>query len=61
MICGIYKITNTLNTHSYIGQSIDIEKRWKYHKNSNNWTKGPNKKKSFAFSFFEIWLRAFFF
>lgn len=25
---GIYKITNLINGHSYIGQSIDIERRW---------------------------------
>ena len=28
MSCGIYKITNKLNNHSYIGQSINIENRW---------------------------------
>lgn len=59
MICGIYKITNTLNTHSYIGQSIDIEKRWKYHKNSNNWTKGPNKKKALYLAFLKYGLEHF--
>lgn len=36
---GIYKITNQINGKCYIGQSIDIEKRWKQHisdaKNSN--------------------------
>lgn len=25
---GIYKITNKINNHSYIGQSTDIERRW---------------------------------
>jgi len=29
---GIYKITNTVNNKVYIGQSIDIETRWKNHK-----------------------------
>lgn len=29
---GIYKITNLINGHCYIGQSIQIEKRWKNHK-----------------------------
>ena len=29
MICGIYKITNTINSKVYIGQSIDIHRRWK--------------------------------
>lgn len=28
---GIYKITNQLNNKCYIGQSIDIETRWKQH------------------------------
>lgn len=28
---GIYKITNLINGHSYIGQSLNIEKRWKNH------------------------------
>lgn len=28
---GIYKITNKLNNKCYIGQSIDIENRWKQH------------------------------
>lgn len=29
---GIYKITNKINGKSYIGQSINIEQRWKEHK-----------------------------
>lgn len=28
---GIYKITNTITGAVYIGQSIDMEKRWKQH------------------------------
>lgn len=32
-ICGIYKITNKINGKIYIGQSIDIYKRWEEHKN----------------------------
>lgn len=28
---GIYKITNTLNGKCYIGQSIDIQRRWEEH------------------------------
>ena len=31
-ICGIYKITNQLNGHAYIGLSIDIERRSKEHR-----------------------------
>ena len=30
---GIYKITNLINQKSYIGQSIDIIRRWNKHKN----------------------------
>lgn len=29
---GIYKITNKVNNNSYIGQSVNIEKRWERHK-----------------------------
>ena len=32
IITGIYKITNLVNGKMYIGQSIDIYKRWKEHK-----------------------------
>ena len=30
-ICGIYKITNQITDECYIGQSVDISKRWKDH------------------------------
>lgn len=33
MSCGIYKITNMINNKSYIGQSVDIVRRWNKHKN----------------------------
>lgn len=36
MKCGIYKITNKINGHAYIGQSIDITTRWNHHKNFNS-------------------------
>lgn len=39
MSCGIYKITNMINQKSYIGQSIDIERRWRSHRNTYNWIK----------------------
>ena len=29
--CGIYKITNTITDECYIGQSVDIYKRWNEH------------------------------
>ncbi len=36
MKCGIYKITNIKNGKVYIGQSIDIEERWRQHKKDCN-------------------------
>lgn len=30
-VCGVYKITNTVNNKFYIGSSKDIENRWKQH------------------------------
>ena len=35
MITGIYKITNKINGHYYIGQSIDIKARFRGHKYSS--------------------------
>lgn len=32
MSCGIYKIVNTQNGKTYVGQSVDILKRWQSHK-----------------------------
>ena len=32
MTCGIYKIQNKIDGKAYIGQSINIERRWKEHK-----------------------------
>ena len=32
---GIYKITNKINDHCYVGQSIDIERRWYNHRTSD--------------------------
>ena len=31
-ISGIYKITNKINNKAYIGQSVNIFQRWKYHR-----------------------------
>ena len=31
-IQGIYKITNNINNHCYIGSSVDIYKRWREHR-----------------------------
>jgi group I intron endonuclease len=43
IMIGIYKITNLLNGHSYIGLSTHIEDRWEYHKNPYNWNREKNK------------------
>lgn len=40
---GIYKITNKINGHSYIGLSTKIEERWKYHQSSYNQNRESNK------------------
>lgn len=37
---GIYKITNRINNKIYIGQSVDIKKRWRQHKRHSQ---VPNK------------------
>lgn len=40
---GIYKITNLLNGHSYIGLSTHIETRWKEHKSQYNQEREKDK------------------
>lgn len=45
-MCGIYKITNTINGKCYIGQSTNINKRWNNHKcyksqHKENWSAFP--------------------
>lgn len=42
MICGIYCITNTANNKKYIGQSRNIEKRWRGHIGDLNRNKHSN-------------------
>lgn len=46
---GIYKITNNINNKSYIGQSIQIEQRWKEHKLKYNWEREKTKPLYLAF------------
>lgn len=38
-ICGIYKITNQVNGKVYIGQSINIKRRWANHEKDAFWEK----------------------
>lgn len=47
MTCGIYKIENKINGKIYIGQSINIERRWSEHKSrslSETYNKDYNMK-----------------
>lgn len=32
ILCGIYRIRNTLNEKVYVGSAVDIRKRWQGHK-----------------------------
>lgn len=41
---GIYQIKNLVNNKSYIGLSVDIEKRWAQHKNALNKNRHCNEK-----------------
>jgi group I intron endonuclease len=34
MASGIYKITNTINGHCYVGSAVDIQHRWRTHKSN---------------------------
>lgn len=51
---GIYKITNNINGHGYIGLSTNIEKRWRAHKDPYNWRRQSNKILYQAFSKYGI-------
>lgn len=31
-VCGVYKITNTINNKIYIGSAVNIKRRWHYYK-----------------------------
>ena len=47
-ICGIYCIENSVNGKKYIGQSIDVYKRWRIHKNELNQHKHINDHLQYA-------------
>lgn len=49
MICGIYGIKNKVNNKIYIGQSINIQSRWKTHLRELNNKKHANKKLTNSF------------
>ena len=42
IICGIYKIINTITGDFYIGSSKDVKLRWANHKCKSRWKKHPN-------------------
>ena len=42
IICGIYKITNTVTGDFYIGSSKDVKQRWAAHKWPSTWNNHPN-------------------
>ena len=42
IICGIYKIINTVTKDFYIGSSKNIKNRWADHKCKSTWNKHPN-------------------
>ena len=52
---GIYKITNKINGHAYIGYAKDIEERWKEHiRASKNDTRQASKLLYLAFNKYGI-------
>ena len=42
IICGIYKIINTVTGDFYIGSSKDVKRRWAEHKCQSSWNKQTN-------------------
>ena len=47
-VVGIYKITNKINGKIYIGQSLDIRRRWTAHVNVLNETNHTDREKKYA-------------
>jgi hypothetical protein len=45
---GIYRITNLCNGKNYVGQSIDVEKRWRQHKQKSARKENTYLQKAFA-------------
>ena len=42
IICGVYKITNTITGDFYIGSSKNVKYRWARHKCKSTWNEHPN-------------------
>lgn len=53
-VVGIYKITNLITGDCYIGQSKDIYRRWKRHKNPNTWERDKTNKLYCAFESYGV-------
>lgn len=47
-VCGIYKITNQETTQCYIGQAVDVAKRWKDHAKCGLGIDTPTNNKLYA-------------
>jgi group I intron endonuclease len=50
IICGIYAIKNIVTNKIYIGQSMDVQRRWKNHKKDLISNKHANKKMQRSFN-----------
>ena len=48
-ISGVYKITNIETKEFNIGSSVDVKRRWAYHKSPSSWKEKPNSKLYIAF------------
>ena len=53
MTCGIYTIQNLVNGKIYIGQAVDIEKRWKTHKSELRYKSHTNKHLQNAWNYYK--------
>ena len=55
-ICGIYKITNQKTNECYIGQAVDVAKRWKDHAKCGLGIDTPANNKLYkAIEEYDIW------
>lgn len=55
-VTGIYKITNTINQMTYVGQSVDLKARWRQHIKRGIGAETPLKNKLYpAMEEFGVW------
>ena len=50
MSCGIYVITNKVNGKQYVGQSVNIERRWEQHRSSLKHNRAVNRYLQYAWN-----------